>query len=365
MKTTKANILLPILTVLLAGILYGCATEPTQIQSVENARADFQKASQNKDVKENATVSLYEAEKQLQKLNNAVDSGADKAEIDHLAYLVQQRVAIAKATAEQKMAVDQIDQLSKERTQILMSRRQADLQRAEKKAETAAMEAKQEQERAASLQQQLQKIQAANMREEARGTVLTLGDVFFDFNKATLKPRALQNLDSLVQFLKENPQRNIVVEGYTDSMGSAVYNQKLSYQRAQSVIDYLESQGINSDRLTARGYGEAFPVATNEDPGGRQLNRRVEVVVLHNGQQPTAASGPQQQTDQEVKRFSEMDQDKNGYLSKQEAQQTRALGSNFNKFDKNHDDRLSKSEFAAFEDMEIQHQQKQRQEGTQ
>jgi outer membrane protein OmpA-like peptidoglycan-associated protein len=358
----KFILLMPVVITFTAAVFYGCATQPVQLQSVENARSEYQQAAQDEDIKQNASVALYEAEQQLQKLNTAINEQADVAELDHLAYLVQQRVDIAKATAQQNMASSQINELNKERAQIRMELRQAEVKRAQEKADLAAMEAEREKQRVQTLQQQLQNIQSASLRQEPRGTVISLGDVFFDFDKATLKSGAVQNLDVLVRYLKENPQRNIVIEGFTDSIGQAAYNQELSQKRAQSVIGYLVSQGISEKRLTARGYGEAFPVATNEEPGGRQLNRRVEVVVLREGQQPATAGRAQQQA-QEVARFSEIDRDNNGYLSKEETRKMQSLRNNFEQYDQNRDQQLNRSEFSAFEEMEIQQQQEQKAQG--
>lgn len=355
----KPILYLPVVAAFAASVFYGCATQPVQLQSVENARSEYQQATQNEDVKQNAPVALYEAEQQLQKLNAAINDDADAAELDHLAYLVQQKVEIAKAKAQQKMAASQIDELNKQQAQIRLDLRQAEVKRAQQKAEMAALETEREKQRVQTLQEQLQSIHAASLRQEPRGTVISLGDVFFDFDKATLKTGALQNLDVLVRYLKENPKRNIVIEGFTDSVGSAAYNQQLSQKRAQSVINYLVSQGISPKRLTARGYGEAFPVATNEEPGGRQLNRRVEVVVLREGQRPMTEAMAQQQAG-EMARFSEMDRDDNGYLTKEETRRMQSLRRNFDQFDQNRDQKLNRSEFSAFEEMEIQQQQEQK-----
>lgn len=343
-------------------LLHGCATEPVQLQSVVNARSAYQQVAQDKEVSENAPVAQYEAEQALQKLNEAIANDADEAEIDHLAYLVQQRVAIAKEKARQKMAAGEIDQLNKERAQIRLELRQAEVLRAQQRAEQSALEATQATKKASALEQELQNI---TVHEESRGTVLTLSDIFFDFNKATLKPGAVQNLSGLVQFLKDEPRRNIVIEGYTDSIGPASYNRNLSYERARAVINYLAKQGINRSRLTVRGYGESFPVASNETPAGRQLNRRVEVVVLRDGQQILTPSGSQRPPRQQAAsgeqvRFSELDRDKNGYLTKKEAQKLRSLSNNFERYDQNRDQHLDRSEFSAFEEMEIQQQHRQK-----
>jgi outer membrane protein OmpA-like peptidoglycan-associated protein len=115
--------------------------------------------------------------------------------------------------------------------------------------------------------------------------VLTLGgDVLFDVGEANLKPGAKRAIDNLAQFMQQHPQRNVAIEGFTDSTGSEQYNEILSERRAQAVKDALVARGIAPNRISARGYGEAFPVATNDTPAGRQLNRRVEVAISRDGE---------------------------------------------------------------------------------
>jgi outer membrane protein OmpA-like peptidoglycan-associated protein len=110
--------------------------------------------------------------------------------------------------------------------------------------------------------------------------VISLEGVHFDFDKATLRPEAIVILDKAVALLKTQERVVVEVAGHTDSVGSEEYNQGLSERRAIAVKDYLESQGITATRLTARGYGEAQPVASNDTDAGRALNRRVELIVL-------------------------------------------------------------------------------------
>ena len=103
------------------------------------------------------------------------------------------------------------------------------------------------------------------------------GVVLFDFDKADIKPEALQLLDEVVTILKKNREMNGVIEGHTDSMGSEEYNQGLSERRAQAVEKYIEEHGIDADRYTIKGYGESNPIASNDTEEGRQENRRVEL----------------------------------------------------------------------------------------
>jgi OOP family OmpA-OmpF porin len=110
--------------------------------------------------------------------------------------------------------------------------------------------------------------------------VISLDGVYFDFDKATLRPEGVAVLNDAAALLKTNDRVVVEVAGHTDSVGSEQYNQGLSERRANTVRDYLVSQGITATRLTARGYGEVQPVATNDTEEGRQLNRRVELIVL-------------------------------------------------------------------------------------
>ena len=110
--------------------------------------------------------------------------------------------------------------------------------------------------------------------------VISLEGVHFEFDKATLTPEAMAILDKAAALLDKQQKVVVEVAGHTDSVGSEEYNQKLSERRAMSVKDYLESKGITATSLTARGYGEAQPVASNDTDAGRALNRRVELIVL-------------------------------------------------------------------------------------
>lgn len=112
------------------------------------------------------------------------------------------------------------------------------------------------------------------------GQVIVLRNIFFDFDKATLRPESINELERLTKLLQDNPSIVIEISGHTDNKGSAEYNQKLSEARSKSVVDYLISKGINKGRLQYKGYGLAKPMATNDTEEGRQLNRRTEFKIL-------------------------------------------------------------------------------------
>ena len=112
------------------------------------------------------------------------------------------------------------------------------------------------------------------------GTTVVLKNIYFDFDKTTLKPESFIELDKVVKFLNDNPTLQIEISGHTDSKGSDSYNKDLSQGRAESVVSYLTEHGIDGFRMVPKGYGEEKPVATNDTDEGRAENRRVEFTVL-------------------------------------------------------------------------------------
>lgn len=112
------------------------------------------------------------------------------------------------------------------------------------------------------------------------GTIIVLKNIFFDFDKATLRPESKAELERVYELLSQNPRMKVRIAGHTDSMGSDEYNQRLSENRAKAVYEYLVSRGISADRLSYIGYGESKPIDTNDTEEGRQNNRRVELEIL-------------------------------------------------------------------------------------
>jgi len=147
-------------------------------------------------------------------------------------------------------------------------------QAAEANAQQAAQQTEQMRER---LKEQLN--QVLQTRETARGLIVNMSDVLFDFNKYTLKPEAREKLAKVSGILLSYPNLKLQVEGYTDNIGSEEYNQKLSEERAAGVRDYLVSQSVQDANIRAAGYGKSKPIADNSTNAGRAQNRRVELVV--------------------------------------------------------------------------------------
>ena len=183
----------------------------------------------------------------------------------------------AERAREAQQQADQQRQLAdQQRRQAEQARQQADLQRqqAEQQAQQAAQHEEQLREQ---LKQQLNSV--LQTRETARGLIVNMPDVLFGFNKYDLKPDAREKLAKVSGILLAYPGLKVQVEGYTDSIGSEEYNQKLSEERAGTVREYLVNQSVQPTNVTAEGYGKTHPIADNSTASGRAENRRVQLVV--------------------------------------------------------------------------------------
>jgi len=149
--------------------------------------------------------------------------------------------------------------------------------------ESARTEAQQAKSELEQLRQEMDDMQS---RSTESGVVLTLTDVVCEYDKADLKPGAERGIERLSDFLQQNPERQVLIEGFTDSRGSEQYNQQLSERRAKAAAQALIADGVASDRIATRGHGEKYPIATNDTDAGRQKNRRVEILLKYvDGQQ--------------------------------------------------------------------------------
>lgn len=195
----------------------------------------------------------------------AAERAKAEAEAARQAAILQQQ-ALAQQAEQSRLAAEQ-------------SRQAAEAAKAAaEQSDRARMTAEQEKE---NLRKQL--LQQFNMiletRDSARGLIVNMSDVLFDTAKFTLRPAAREKLARVSGIILSHPGLRIEVEGHTDSQGSDEYNQKLSEQRASAVRDYLTSQGVSTNSVTAKGLGETTPVASNDTAAGRQQNRRVELIV--------------------------------------------------------------------------------------
>ena len=324
------------LSLIAAAMLAGCSTMPSQNTALEEARSVYSSARTNPQVTSLAPLELQKAGESLNKADAALSKGDDDATVNQLAYITKQQVAIAQETAKRKAAEQAVVNAGAQRDQIrlaartaeadaakrqvamsqaevdeakrqaaiaqqnaeqqaaalaaanaqaqrdeaLIAKRQAETEEARRQAEVARQSAEQQaaayQARIAEQEQQLKELDA---KQTPRGMVITLGDVLFAVNKAELSAGGVSNVQKLAGFLNQYPQRKVMIEGHTDSTGSRSINQPLSERRADAVRSALAGMGIGADRIETRGYAEAYPVASNNTATGRQMNRRVEIIL--------------------------------------------------------------------------------------
>src|SRR4051812_20687849 len=275
------------MTGLLVISVVGCASSQAP-QELVDARSAYLHAQSGPAVQykpdqvHEAKVALDKAEQSL------VDDGVDQKTKD-LAYIAQRRAELAEANAanaQAQAAKGEAENDSKQTTkgQLAQSRGQLALAGqalagsqeqllAEKKAHAEAdKRAKEAMDRLAA--------SIGAVKQEPRGMVITLsGSVLFASNKDALLPAAQERLGQVADALKTQDDHKIIVEGHTDSQGSAASNQSLSERRAQSVVSFLVSRGVPTDQIRAQGVGPTRPIADNTSPEGRANNRRVEIVV--------------------------------------------------------------------------------------
>ncbi len=277
--------------------LGGCNTLPERNAALEDARAAVHSAQADSQVPTLAGLELGQADEALRRADTAWRDHEDTRTVDHLAYLAQRRASIAIETARLRGAEAAVAAANAERTErdAVIAQQRADDARAQAalaqaQANAARQDAGIAQVQAAASQQQAQdaearaRILAAELNDlqaqrTDRGMVVTLSDVVFDTGRAELNPGGVRVAQKVADFLNEYPQRTVAIEGFTDSVGNDTLNQELSERRANAVRLTLIDMHVDPRRITAYGYGRAYPVASNETAAGRQLNRRVEVVI--------------------------------------------------------------------------------------
>jgi outer membrane protein OmpA-like peptidoglycan-associated protein len=274
----------------LALLLGACSSTPTSTSLLEQARGDYMAAQNNPLVAKYATMELQAATRALDQANLAAARNDSLDAIDKLAYVAKQRIASAQEVARAKAAEEQVANAGQQRDQLRLQARTAEAEAAQRKAEQAKQEAQAAQNQAASAEEATRDAQARaaalasqladlQAKQTERGIVITFGDLLFNTDQAVLTAQGMATAQRLAEVLRNNPERRVLVEGFTDSTGTAAHNLELSQRRAEAVRLALVQQGIERSRIETRGYGEAYPVASNATAGDRQLNRRVEIVL--------------------------------------------------------------------------------------
>ncbi len=311
-------------------LLGACASTPVPPSELLQARQVVHSANTDREVQTYAPLELKQANDTLRQADRLLENGTDLDEVSSAAYIARRQAQTAVAIAQAKGADAAIAgaELERERTRADMRTREADQAQvqtgaaqsqarraraqatasderasgaeiradlADQRASGALMQVAMAQagaseaqanavnaeQRAAALQLLLNDLQA---KPTERGMLVTFGDVLFEFNRADIKPGAQAGLVKLADFLRQYPGRNILIEGHTDSIGSAAANEALSRRRANAVDGALVSMGVAGPRVASVGYGKDYPVADNSTDTNRALNRRVEVYIGDPGQ---------------------------------------------------------------------------------
>lgn len=306
--------------------LVSCASTPQSPPGAADARAKLSRLQADSNLASRAPIEIREAETAVRLAETPVPQ--DEALGLHRVYLADYKVEIAEAKASTRYAEDQRVSLAEARDEAQLKARTMEAERARNQADRArydatmardeadaardsaafaaaeadaarnsaafaAAEAARRAEQAreetdeemAELQRQIDLLQA---KATERGLVLTLGNVLFETGRADLKGGGKDSLNNLVNFMNQYQDRNIIIEGHTDNVGSDSNNLALSTRRAESVRSYMLQQGVGGQRMASQGMGESQPIASNDSETGRQENRRVEIVILDKGQQVSA-----------------------------------------------------------------------------
>lgn len=319
-----AALLVPVLALTVA-----CSAAPKKDLALEQVRSQLQQLKADQELAGLAPLALGEAERALRQAEAA---SGDTQRI-HLVYMADRRIQVARAIAQREQLEREIDRLGRERNELLVQASQLEARQARLEAERArmmsqataedaerareeALEAQQREtesvrtaqqameeaeqakalaassataaqlarreadlalEQADTLRRQLENLQ---LRQTESGVVVTLGDVLFESGETSLRDDALASLVEVVDLLQSEPDKDIRIEGHTDSTGNSVSNLKISEQRANAVMNALVSLGVEASRITAAGMGEDFPIASNDTEEGRAQNRRVDVILL-------------------------------------------------------------------------------------
>ena len=265
------------------------AEKIAQERQAQQQRVDEARRRQDEEA-ERARVAQQQATEAQTQASQA-DQARLQAQQDREAALkAQQEAQSAAAQAQQeRAAAEQARQEALQQQQALALQTQQAQAQAQQ-AQLAAQRAEQEKEATrARLMGKLN--QVLQTKDSARGLIVNMSDVLFDLNRATLKPGAKLRLAKVAGIIQAYPDLRLQIEGYTDSTGSPEYNQKLSEKRAQTVRDFLVAQGVSQPNITAQGLGESNPVASNATAAGRQMNRRVDLVVSGDSIQSSKAQG--------------------------------------------------------------------------
>ena len=292
--------------------LASCAVVPIHDAVLEDSRTYVYAVRSDPNVIAYAAAEIDQAVATLRRADDVAARGGSLTEVHDLAALARDRATLAQQSARMK-AADVAAQAERQRLEVAARARDSEAaQRTAREAQMQADTSRQQaiiaqhqataaQRQADSAQQQAAAVQQRGFADEGglrglreqlfdlgpalidRGMVVTLNDIAFDHGAANLQPAGRQTVSRLAAYLTAHPELMISVEGFTDNTGNAYRNEQLSERRALAVQSALVASGVDARRVIVRGYGPAYPIASNETSVGRQMNSRVEIVISDHG----------------------------------------------------------------------------------
>ncbi len=263
-------------------LVLGCASTPKTNPTLEAARADVQRVTSDPMSQEAAGIRLKKAEAALALADQAAKDRKPVEVVQHQAYLASHHAMIAAQQIAELRYQQEIAQGEANRNRVLLEARTSEVAAAQADAAAQAAGAQRARDQlgaatdeTARLRAELEGLQA---KQTERGMVLTLGDVLFATGQTDIRPGAMLTVDRLAEFLRAHATLQVMIEGHTDSVGDGTYNQNLSQRRSDAVRAALVARGVANDHIRSRGMGENYPSASNDSAGGRQQNRRVEII---------------------------------------------------------------------------------------
>lgn len=275
-----------ILTIVVVLLLGACA--PRQNSALERAQMNLLSAHENQNVMRYSPHLVAEADALYHQAEHEWQTRGEPVEIDHLVYLSNRKLDIAREDASRRMALELASMHRDSSHDAAVDIRSQQLVRRQIQSDSndraRITQGFRERENQMLVEQLRQDVAALQARESARGLELTItDDVLFDSGESGLKRGAVLSLQPLISFLRDHPERRVTIEGHTDNVGGDRYNRELSRQRALSVRELFLTAGLRPEQVLSRGFGDDYPVATNATVAGRLQNRRVEIIISGQG----------------------------------------------------------------------------------
>ncbi len=248
-------------------LIAGCASNQAPPE-LEKQKQTLNEMENSPVISQYAPIERDEYSKLVSKTEEAWQKNKDDL-YKHNLYLAERQADITRGTADTKNYQEKIRE-SAQQHQVMLQQSQEDRLSSAKNRASSAED---------KIKRLAQELENAKTKKTDRGMVLTLSSILFESGTAEIKPGSERTLEKLATYLKEYPELKVVIEGFTDSVGAASYNKQLSENRARSVMQALNENGVDESRVSAVGRGESYPVTDNTTPAGRQQNRRVELII--------------------------------------------------------------------------------------